>query len=98
MRELNEFDGEKQKQIYLAIKGHVFDVSKSPHYYGKKGAYGIFRGRDASRGLAKNITDGLEFSLDERDPCSNLSEEENASLKEWFQFFKGKYEHVGYLI
>jgi hypothetical protein len=47
-----------------------------------EGGYGIFAGRDASR----------------MDDLSDLTSDELESLNEWFEFFKGKYRHVGMLV
>lgn len=35
--ELSKFNGENGAKIYLAIKGKVFDVTRSAHFYGPKG-------------------------------------------------------------
>lgn len=43
----------EHSQILLAIDGHVFDVSSGRNFYGPRGPYGNFAGRDASRGMAK---------------------------------------------
>ena len=48
--ELKKYDGsEGSLGLYIAILGQVFDVSKSPQYYGPNGGYGFFAGKDASR-------------------------------------------------
>lgn len=48
--ELARYDGsDPAKNIYLAIKGEIFDVTAGRPYYGKGGGYSFFSGRDASR-------------------------------------------------
>jgi dihydrofolate reductase len=49
-KELALYDGsDPKKNIYLAIKGEVFDVTAGRPYYSKGGGYGFFSGKDASR-------------------------------------------------
>ncbi len=33
-QELLDFNGEKGKEIYIGVKGWVFDVTRSSHFYG----------------------------------------------------------------
>jgi len=47
---LTQYDGtDPTKNIYLAVKGEVFDVTAGRPYYARGGGYGFFSGRDASR-------------------------------------------------
>jgi len=49
-KELAQYDGsDPKKNIYLAIKGEIFDVTAGRPYYAKGGGYGFFSGKDASR-------------------------------------------------
>ena len=48
--ELRAYEGsDKEKPIYIAIDGTVFDVSIAPSFYGPGGHYNHFAGRDATR-------------------------------------------------
>ena len=85
--QLMEFNGKTKQEIYIAIKGRVFDVSPSRHFYGPSGAYGVFAGKDASKGMAKNDTD--EAVLDQ-DGSEDLNSEELESLEHWLEFFQQK--------
>ncbi|KAG7825255.1 hypothetical protein KL909_001547 [Ogataea angusta] len=60
-RTLYKYNGFDLEQIYIAVKGNVYDVSKARQFYGPSGPYSNFAGHDASRGLAKNSFD--EFRL-----------------------------------
>jgi membrane-associated progesterone receptor component len=85
--ELEKFNGITDESIYIAIKGLVFDVTRSKHFYGPNGAYGIFAGKDASLGMAKNDTDeSILVTTDSID----LTPEELESLDHWLDFFKIK--------
>jgi membrane-associated progesterone receptor component len=84
---LAKFNGITNENIYIAIKGSVFDVTRSNHFYGPTGAYGIFAGKDASVGMAKNDTD--ESILASNDALE-LTTEELESLDHWLDFFKTK--------
>mgnify|MGYP000846786206 CR=1 FL=1 len=50
--QLNEFDGIKKPQTFLALKGIIYDVS-GVWFYRKGGPYGVFAGHDASINLGK---------------------------------------------
>lgn len=90
MEELEQFDGVKKSEIYIAIKDNVYDVTKGKVFYGPEGSYGVFGGRDATYGLAKGevvIKEGVY----------ELTDEELKTLEEWETLFKNKYKHIGIL-
>eukprot|EP01097_Dermamoeba_algensis_P002479 TRINITY_DN1982_c0_g2_i1.p1 TRINITY_DN1982_c0_g2~~TRINITY_DN1982_c0_g2_i1.p1 ORF type:complete len:184 (-),score=63.25 TRINITY_DN1982_c0_g2_i1:92-643(-) len=93
-QELRAFDGENGNQIYIGVKGKVYDVSSRPEFYGPGGAYDCFAGRDATRAFAKN-------SLDEEDLVNPTTDDlgafEKESLTSWIESFEWKYDVVGYL-
>ncbi|KAI5805427.1 cytochrome b5-like heme/steroid binding domain-containing protein [Peziza echinospora] len=77
--------------IFVAIKGTVFDVSGNRSSYGPGGAYHVFAGKDASRGLAKS-------SVKPEDAVSeweDLDDKEKGVLEEWYNFFSKRYNIVG---
>jgi membrane-associated progesterone receptor component len=98
--ELSIYNGIKNSHIFIAVKGKVFDVTMSAGYYGPGSSYKNFSGRDASRGLAKNSFESeLLTGLDQPiDVLGDLTNEENETLNEWYQFFSNKYRHVGNLV
>lgn len=98
VQELKEFDGRgSDRRILLAVNGKVFDVSKARKTYGPDGPYGVFAGRDASRGLGT-------FSLKEDvikdcyDDLSDLTTTEMDKIREWEKQFQEKYDCVGRLL
>ncbi|KAJ2079464.1 Dihydrodipicolinate synthase [Coemansia sp. RSA 988] len=99
--ELAEFDGKDDSTpVYMAVKGIVYDVSASRHFYGPAGPYKNFSGRDASRGLAfTNFDTSVLSDLDGPvDKLEDLDKSEWASLDEWATFYAGKYPPVGNLV
>lgn len=79
-KQLAAFDGkDDDTPVYVALRGDVFDVSAARHFYGPGGGYEMFRGRDASRCLAK-------MSLEESDldgPIDDLNFGERDQLNDW---------------
>lgn len=95
--ELREFDGRNNQRILIAVNSKVFDVTRGKHFYGPDGPYGVFGGRDASRGLATFSVDGAALK-DEYDDLSDLNSMQVDSLKEWEMQFIEKYDYVGRLL
>lgn len=93
----NGFDTEN---IYIAVKGNVYDVSKSRQFYGPSGPYSNFAGHDASRGLALNSfeLDVIRGIGDPVDDLSGLTQQDLKSLDGWEETFQSKYPKVGVLV
>ena len=77
LSELAAYNGtDTSKPLYLGCNGLVFDVSNARGFYGPGAAYGVFAGRDASRGLAR-----MEIAYTGAN-ISDLSGSERQALKE----------------
>ncbi|RMZ80823.1 hypothetical protein DV737_g2871, partial [Chaetothyriales sp. CBS 132003] len=79
--------------IYIGVKGKVFDVTPGRNFYGPGGPYENFAGRDATRGLAcqsfdeSMLTKDLDGPLDD---CKDLDRDELENLKGWVERFTEK--------
>ena len=85
--QLSQF-GSSADKIYLALNGHVFDVTKGKDFYGEGGPYHMFAGRDATFGLGS-------MSLTVDSECRKLSEDEMEIAKDWEKRFREKYPIIG---
>jgi len=94
--ELRQYDGsDPTKAILIGVKGKLYDVSRSDGFYGPGGSYGNFAGRDASRALAKGVTD-LEVA--NNPDISDLTADEKETLNEWAAHYEMKYPCVGNIV
>ncbi|KAL4557992.1 hypothetical protein LXL04_036188 [Taraxacum kok-saghyz] len=93
--ELKPYNGsDPSKPLLMAIKGKIYDVSRSRMFYGPGGPYALFAGRDASRALAL-------MSFESSDLTGNiegLSASELEVLEDWEAKFEEKYVKVGQLV
>jgi len=95
LSELGDYDGsDPGKPLLIAIRGHVYDVTRGRDFYGPGGPYGMFAGKDCTRALAKVSFDEELFTGD----TERLELEELEKLDEWIEMFEGKYRRVGRLL
>ncbi|XP_064608191.1 membrane-associated progesterone receptor component 1-like [Liolophura sinensis] len=98
LEQLREYDGKgKDGRLLIAVNNKVFDVTRGKRFYGPGGPYGVFAGRDASRGLA-TFSLSEEAIKDEFDDLSDLNTMQMESVREWEMQFLEKYEYIGKLL
>jgi membrane-associated progesterone receptor component len=90
--ELLQFNGAAKPEIYISVKGIVFDVTSGSDFYGPGKSYNKFAGREASRCLGKMQVDDSESNAS----WLNLNPEHMKTLDEWFDKYSKKYPVVGY--
>lgn len=98
LEQIRDGDGTGEHgRILMAVNGKVFDVTRGKRFYGPGGPYGVFAGRDASRGLATfSLTE--DAIKDTYDDLSDLSSMQMDSVREWEMQFTEKYDYVGRLL
>lgn len=91
LEELKQYNGETKPQVFVAVKGIIYDVSSSD-FYRKGAAYGVFAGHDASINLGNMSHDE---KLLNKWPEHTLDEDKTQILNDWVSRFQEKYRVVG---
>ncbi|CAM9228459.1 unnamed protein product [Ectocarpus sp. 4 AP-2014] len=115
VRQLNAFDGGcsaprmrggearagKQRPIYIALKGEVYDASAGRHLYGPGGEYSEFAGHDISRRVAHGASHSDRSSSTLLDDLSleGLGRFEHMTLRGWEDTFRARgYPSLGRVV
>jgi len=94
--QLARFDGSNENlEVFVALDGDVYDVTKNRRTYGPGGSYAFMAGRDAARAFATGC-----FKDHRTHDVRGLDDDEERRLQHWKDFFaKHKdYPHVGRVI
>lgn len=95
IEELSKYNGmDPYRPLALAVRGHVYDVSRGVAFYGPGKAYSVYAGKEISRALGK-------MSLEESDcngDISDLTEKELRVLEQWEGKLAAKYPVVGKVV
>ncbi|CAG4988588.1 unnamed protein product [Parnassius apollo] len=92
--ELSHYNGIDHDRLYLAVLGHVFDVTIGNKHYKKGSAYNYFIGKDGSRAL---VTGDFKDESPLKDHILDLRCNDLLTLLHWRQTYKKKYTFVGFL-
>lgn len=96
--ELSKYSGESDSErILLSVKGHVFDVTRGSHFYGKWGTYRKFTGTDCSKLFSYPQWDLSVLGKECSNDLSDSTEKELARVEAWLSFFRKKYPEVGFV-
>lgn len=73
--------------------GTIFDVTHKVDVYGPGKSYGVFAGKDASKGFGKSSLKPEDAVAD----YSDLDEKDRKVLEDWYSFFTSVTLHMMYL-
>jgi hypothetical protein len=93
--ELAKHDGKQSPELWLSIMSKVYDVSRGSEYYGEKGPYKVFVGKDANVPfITGNFTD-----IEAEKSITTLTPKQMLNLETWTDFYdkEDKYPFVGVL-
>lgn len=96
--QIAQCDGERNKCMWIAIKGTVFDVTNNTNAYGVGKGYHVFVGKDASRALGKSSLNPEDVDPKVSWDYSSLNEKEMKTLNDWYTFFSKRYNVVGKVV
>eukprot|EP00882_Tetradesmus_deserticola_P006037 GHRQ01006355.1.p1 GENE.GHRQ01006355.1~~GHRQ01006355.1.p1 ORF type:complete len:241 (+),score=85.60 GHRQ01006355.1:619-1341(+) len=82
------------KPTLIAVKGVVYDVSKSNDQYGPGKQYNLYAGRECARALAKDSLN-IEDCTDDLEGCS---EEQLQRLEQRLAHIRAEYDEVGKVV
>lgn len=109
--QLARFNGADGSDVYVGIRGVVYDVTPNRQSYGPGKSYHSFVGKDLTRLLGLNKInlnnkdppkhDATGFSLD-REHCTwytgDFGDKEHAAVDKWTQFFNKRYHIVATIV
>lgn len=101
--QLSQYNGVDKPELYVAIRGMIYDVTHNQKSYGPGKAYNRLVGRDASRQLGTNKLQlgPNEILKDEPENTwytDDLTEKQNGVVDKWGEFFKKRYKIVGIVV
>ncbi|KAF4667049.1 hypothetical protein FOZ61_008899 [Perkinsus olseni] len=92
---LSMYDGETTGEVYVALKGIVYDVTHRRDLYGPGGRYHLFAGKDATRAFA--LMSFKPEDIENSRSTEGFGDENWQALQEWVDKYE-KYDKVGVLV
>lgn len=96
--QLSRFNGVDSPELYVAIRGYIYDVTSNSKNYGPGKSYHKLVGKDCSRLLGLNRLNLDQTSTDDTWDTSDLGEKENKRVDKWQEFFSKRYYIVGAVV
>lgn len=98
--QLAQYNGVDKPELYVAIRGYIYDVTNNVNSYGPGKAYYRLVGRDASRQLGTNKlqlgpNEQLEDEPENTWYTGDLTEKQKQVVVKWGEFFRKRYKIVG---
>lgn len=96
--QLGQYNGTDRRQIYVGIRGYVYDVTENLKNYGPGKSYHRLVGKDVSRLLGLN-----RLLLDEETGqntwyTGDFDDSQNLIVDKWVGFFRKRYRIVGVIV
>ncbi|OBA17001.1 cytochrome b5 [Metschnikowia bicuspidata var. bicuspidata NRRL YB-4993] len=103
--QLRQYNGQARPQLFVAIKGYIYDVTRNELSYGAGKIYHQLVGKDVSRLLGLNRLQlkpepGAEPGAAHSNEWdfSDLTEKQRRTLDKWVLFFRKRYRIVGVVV
>lgn len=104
--QLAQYNGEYKREIYVGIRGYIYDVTSNSKSYGPGKSYHKLVGKDVSRLLGLNrlqLKPGDDkgddpFLKDNTWYTGDLNDKQNEIVDKWILFFKKRYRIVGIIV
>ncbi|KAK6464010.1 cytochrome b5-like heme/steroid binding domain-containing protein [Scheffersomyces coipomensis] len=108
--QLSLYNGQDKSQLYVGIRGYIYDVTENSKSYGPGKSYHKLVGKDVSRllGLNRLIPTGADNIDNQSSNNHNLqdttwytgdfNEKENEIVDKWIIFFRKRYRIVGVVV
>lgn len=104
--QLSLYNGVDKSELYVAIRGYIYDVTNNLKNYGPGRPYHKLTGKDVSRLLGLNqmqlkkptSDDPYMVSRNNTWYTDDLTEKQNLIVDKWILFFRKRYRAVGLIV
>lgn len=101
--QLSRYNGADKPELFVAIRGYIYDVTSNGKNYGPGKSYHRLVGRDVSRllGLNRLHLEPQDIVKDESEntwSTDDLNEKQNQIVDKWVDFFRKRYKIVGVVV
>ena len=95
LEELSKYNGmDPYRPVALAVRGHVYDVSRGVGFYGPGKTYSVYAGKEVSRALGKMSLQDSDCNGD----IADFTEKEHRILEQWEGKLAAKYPVIGTVV